>query len=58
MEVRIVNHIIDCDNFIVGNSKKTEFKPFGYNIPKVSAYLKESGKRFEELTDEELSKLK
>lgn len=53
-----MNYIIDCDNFIVGNSEQTEFKPFGYNIPKVSAYLKESGKKFEELTDEELSKLK
>ena len=49
---------IDCDNFIVGDSGQTEFKPFGYNIAKVSAYLKETGKRFEDLTEEELESLK
>ena len=50
--------IPDCDNFVVGNKEQTEFKSFGYNIPKVCAYLKKTGKSFEDLSTEELDKLK
>lgn len=48
---------IDCDNFVIGSKDEKKSKPFGYNIPKVSAYLKEA-KKFEDLTEEELEKLK
>ncbi|MBQ7294984.1 MAG: hypothetical protein IJW86_02195 [Clostridia bacterium] len=50
--------ISDCDNFVVGNKEQTELKSFGYNIPKVCEYLKETGKRFEDLSAEELDRLK
>ena len=49
---------IDCDIFVIGNKDATKSKPFGYNLPKVSAYLKETGKKFEDLSEEELKKLK
>ena len=49
---------IDCDNFVIGSKDEKKSKPFGYNIPKVSAYLKEAAKKFEDLTEEELEKLK
>ena len=53
-----MENFIDCDNFVIGNKDVTKLKPFGYNVPKVSAYLKETGKRFENLSEEELEKLK
>ena len=55
---KILEKNIDCDNFVIGNKDVTKSKPFGYNLPKVSAYLKETGKRFENLSEEELEKLK
>lgn len=58
MEVILVKKISDCDNFVVGNKEQTELKSFGYNIPKVCEYLKETGKRFEDLSAEELDRLK
>ena len=49
---------IDIDDCIIGNKEITEYEPFEYKIPKVCAYLKETGKKFEDLSEEELEKLK
>lgn len=50
--------LLDCDNFIIGNNEQKEFISFGYRIPEVCAYMKEAGKNFEELTEDELAKFK
>ena len=55
---KFIEELPNCDNFVVGNKDQKEFVPFGYRIPDVCAYMKETGKKFEELTEEELAKFK
>ena len=55
---KFIEELPDCDNFIVGNKHQKEFVPFGYRIPDVCAYMNETGKNFEELTEDELAKFK
>ncbi len=47
----------ECDHFVFG-AENQEHEPLGFSLPKLIAYLKQTGKKFEELTEEELEKLK
>lgn len=48
----------DIDNFVLGNKKTENHVSIGINLRKLSEYLKKTGKKFEELTKEEIEKLK
>ena len=45
------------DDFVFGTENPNP-EPLGFSVPKMIAYLKQTGKKFEELTEEELEKLK
>ncbi|MBR3553813.1 MAG: hypothetical protein IKN72_10580 [Clostridia bacterium] len=45
-------------NFNFGDPQKEKDHPTNFSIPKVLNYMKKSGKKFDELTKEELEKCK
>ena len=45
------------DRFVIGKQGR-DFEPFGYSLLKLSAYMKKTGKTFDQLTEDELKKLK
>ena len=47
----------ESDNFVIGDETQNH-QPFEYSLPKVIAYMKETGKAFSDLTEEELESLK
>lgn len=48
----------DADNFVVGIPNCKNVPPLEVDLPKTIKYLKETGKKFEELTSKEIKLLK
>ena len=55
---KIDDFMKDIDNFVLGNKNAENHVFVGINLPKLSEYLKKTGKTYEELTKEEIEKLK
>lgn len=50
--------MIDADNFVIGDPKAKDVSQLEVELPKTIEYLKKTGKRFDELTPEEIAALK
>lgn len=49
----------DIDNFVIGiKNSDTIIPPLEVNLPKAIEYMKKTGKKFENLTQEEIDMLK
>ena len=52
------SEMIDADNFAIGTNDPEKSKPIGCNFPKLLEYLNRTGKKYSELTEEELYMLR